>query len=150
MIQRRELFIGFGATVLLVSCGAPKAGAVTLVAQGAAGMNAAADGSDRPVTLQVVQLRGSAAFDGADAFSLQDPAAALGGDLIKTDVIVLAPGGSATKTIALDPGTAFLGVIGGFLSPAGKVFRVKAAVAPTDTLTFRLDVGANGLALVPA
>ncbi len=150
MIQRRELLIGLGAAAVLVSCGPAGPGAVTLVTQGAAGMNPGVDGADRPLTLQVVQLRGAGAVDGADVFALQDPAKALGADLIKTDVIALAPGGSATKTIALDPGTAILGIIAGFRDPAGKVFRVKAAISATDTVTFRVDVGAGGLSLVPA
>ena len=150
MIRRREFFAGLGAMALLASCGQPGPGSVTLKVQGAAGMNPGPDGTDRPLTLQVVQLRGSGAFDSADAFALSNPAAALGADLIKTDVIALAPGGTAQMTIALDPGTAILGIIAGFRDPAGKVFRVKASIAPTDTLTFQVNVGAGGVSLVPA
>jgi len=150
MIRRRELLIGAGALALLASCGPAGPGSVTLVAQGVAGMNPGPDGADRPLTLQVVQLRSAGAFDVADAFALQNPAAALGGDLIKTDVIALAPGGTVEKTIALDPGCAILGIIAGFRDPAGKIFRVKSAIAPTDTVTFQVNVGAGGISLVPA
>lgn len=150
MIRRRELIVGAGALALLASCAPAGPGSVTLVVQGAAGMNPGPDGADRPLTLQVVQLRGAGAFDVADALSLQNPAAALGADLIKADVIALAPGGKVEKTIALDPGCAILGIIAGFRDPTGKVFRVKATVAPTDVLTFQVTVGAGGIALVPA
>lgn len=150
MIHRREFFAGLGAMALLASCGPAGPGSVTLKVQGAAGMNPGPDGTDRPLTLQVVQLRGSGAFDSADAFALSNPAAALGADLIKLEVIALAPGGTAEKTIALDPGTTILGIIAGFRDPAGKVFRVKASIAPTDTVTFQVNVGAGGVSLVPA
>lgn len=149
MIHRREFIVGAGALALLASCGPAGPGSVTLVAQGVAGMNPGPDGADRPVTLQVVQLRGAGAFDVADALSLQNPAAALGADLIKADIIALAPGGKAEKTIALDPGCAILGVIAGFRDPTGKVFRVKSAISATDVVTFQLNVGAGGLLLVP-
>ena len=113
-------------------------------------MNPGPDGADRPLTVTILQLRGSGAFDGADFFALQNPSAALGADLIKADTIALAPGGSASKTIVFDPGTSAIGVVAGFRDPAGKQFRAKSAVSPTDTVAFRIEVGATGLVLVPA
>ncbi|MGB8814875.1 MAG: type VI secretion system lipoprotein TssJ [Paracoccaceae bacterium] len=150
MIVRREFLLGTAAMGLLVACVPAGPGSVTLVAQGAAGMNPGPDGQDRPLTLQIVQLRGSGAFDGADFFALQNPAAALGADLIKADQIALTPGAPVTKTIALDAGVAMIGVIAGFRAPAGKVFRAKSAVSPTENVTFRIDVGSGGITLVPA
>jgi type VI secretion system protein VasD len=125
---RRSFLIAGGAFALLTAC-APAAGAVTIVAQGAAGMNPGPDGADRPLTLQVLQLRGSGAFDGADFFALQSPATALGADLVKADTITLAPGGKATKTIALEATTAILAVVAGFRTPGGKQFRAKSSVS---------------------
>jgi type VI secretion system protein VasD len=146
---RREFLISIGALGLPAACGPAGPGAVTLVAQGAAGMNPGPDGADRPLTLQVLQLRGAGAFDGADFFALQSPAGALGADLIKVDTIALAPGASATKDIALDPATAILAVVAGFRDPAGKQFRAKTSVSATDEVTFRLDVTAQGITLTP-
>lgn len=146
---RREFLIGCGAFGVLVSCAPAGPGAVTLVAQGAAGMNPGPDGADRPLTLQVLQLSGSGAFDGADFFALQSPATALGADLIKADTIALAPGASTTKIIALDPGTAILALVAGFRDPGGKQFRAKTSVSPTDEVTFKVDVTAQGIALTP-
>lgn len=150
MNDRRKFLIGLAGLGVLVSCTPSGPGSVTVVAQGVAGMNPGPDGSDRPLTLQIVQLRGAGAFDNADFFSLQTPATALGGDFIKGDQIALAPGGKATKTIGLDAGVAVIGVIAGFRDPGGKVFRAKSAVSATDTVTFQLNVTANGISLVPA
>ncbi len=145
---RRAFLIGSSA-VLLVSCAPSGPGSVTLVAQGAAGMNPGPDGADRPMTLQVLQLRGAGAFDGADFFALQSPAKALGGDLVKADTIALAPGGKATKTVTLDPSTALIAIVAGFRDPGGKQFRAKSSVSPTDAVTFALDVTASGIKLTP-
>ncbi|MCC6518279.1 MAG: type VI secretion system lipoprotein TssJ [Tabrizicola sp.] len=145
---RRAFLIG-GSAVLLVACAPAGPGSVTLVAQGAAGMNPGPDGADRPLTLQVLQLRGAGAFDGADFFALQSPATALGGDLVKADTIALAPGGKVTKTLTLDPTTALIAIVAGFRDPAGKQFRAKSSVSPTDAVTFALDVTASGIKLTP-
>jgi type VI secretion system protein VasD len=145
---RRAFLIG-GSTLLLVACAPAGPGSVTLVAQGTAGMNPGPDGADRPLTLQVLQLRGSGAFDGADFFGLQNASATLGGDLVKADTITLAPGGKATKTVALEATTSMIAVVAGFRDPAGKQFRAKSSVSPTDAVTFALDVTASGIKLTP-
>lgn len=150
MIVRRDFLIGMAGLGVLVSCGPAGPGSVTIVAQGVAGMNPGPDGSDRPLALQIVQMRGPGAFDGKDFFALQNPAAALGGDFIKADVITLTPGGKASKTIGLDAGVMMIGVIAGFRDPAGKVFRAKSAVSATEAVTFQLNVTASGISLVPA
>jgi type VI secretion system protein VasD len=147
-IPRRAVLIG-GSALLLVACAPAGPGVVTLVAQGTAGMNPGPDGADRPLTLQVLQLRGAGAFDGADFFALQSPAKALGGDLVKADTIALAPGGKATKAVTLDPTTALIAIVAGFRDPAGKQFRAKSSVSPADSVTFALDVTASGIKLTP-
>lgn len=150
MIVRREFLIGLVGFSALVSCGPAGPGSVTIVAQGVAGMNPGPDGSDRPLTLQIVQIRGGGAFDGKDFFALQNPAAALGGDFIKGDAITLAPGGKASKTIGLETGVVMIGVIAGFRDPTGKVFRAKSAVSATEAVTFQLNVTLTGISLLPA
>jgi type VI secretion system protein VasD len=150
MIGRREFLIGSMGLGLLASCGPAGPGSVTVVATGTAGMNPGADGADRPLTLQVVQLRGTGAFDSADFFALQDPAAALGGDLVKADQIAVAPGGTASKTVGLETGVTAIGVIAGYREPGGKVFRAKSAVSATDVVTLQVSVGPGGIALSKA
>lgn len=147
MTDRREFLLG-AAALGLVAC-TPKAGAVTLSATGTAGMNPGPDGADRPLTLHIVQLRATGAFDSADFFALQNPAGALGGDLVKAEQMVLIPGAGATKTIALDPATTAIGVIAGFRNPGGKAFRAKSAVSPTANAAFAVEIGAGGIVLRP-
>lgn len=145
MIERRTFL--FGSLALGAAACVPAAGAATVVATGAAGMNPGPDGADRPVTLSVIQMRGTGAFDGADFFALQNPPAALGGDFIRVDMIALAPGAPVTKVIALDPAVAALGFVAGFRDPAGKAFRAKTAVSPTAKAGFAVSVGKGGLVL---
>ncbi|MDH5453835.1 MAG: type VI secretion system lipoprotein TssJ [Paracoccaceae bacterium] len=149
MIDRRNFLIGSGALGLVSAC-TPTAGAVTLVATATPGMNPGPDGADRPLTLHIVQLRGAGVFDSADFFALQNPSAALGGDLVKAEQMVLAPGGTANKTLALEPSTSMIGVIAGFRDPSGKAFRVKSVVSPTATVSFAIVAGPGGITLRPA
>lgn len=112
-------------------------------------MNPAPDGTDRPLTLTVVQLLGTGNFDGADFFSLQDPAAALGAELARQDQIVLAPGGTASKTVAIQDGVSAVGVIAGFRDPSGKTFRSRIP-APGGASGLIVSVGPGGLSLAAA
>ena len=148
MILERRIFIAsLAATGLVASCGPAGPGSVAVTATGAAGMNPGPDGTDRPVTVQVLQLRSLAAFNTADAFSLQDPASALGGDLISATPLAVTPGGSANAAIALDPAVAAIGIVAGFRDPAGKQFRASVPVGPTDTKALTISVGPGGISV---
>ncbi len=148
-MERREFL--FGSVVLgltgLSACAPSGPGVVTVVAQGSAGMNPGPDGADRPLTLQIVQMRSAGAFDGADFFALQNPQAALGGEFIKADQIALTAGAAKTLAIGLDAGTTVIGVIAGFRDPGGKNFRAKAAVSATESVTFAVTVTKSGVTL---
>ncbi|MFZ1469246.1 MAG: type VI secretion system lipoprotein TssJ [Paracoccaceae bacterium] len=148
-MERREFLIGtlgLGA-LALVGCAPAGPGVMTVVAQGTAGMNPGPDGGDRPLTLQIVQMRSAGAFDGADFFGLQNAQATLGAEFIKADQIVLTPGAAKTLSIGLDGGTTVIGVIAGFRDPAGKVFRAKTSVSATESVTFSVEVNASGVRL---
>jgi type VI secretion system protein VasD len=148
-IDRRLLIAGGGAALMLAGCN-PGPGALTVSAQGTPGMNPGPDGSDRPLTLSILQLKGSAAFDGADFYALQDPASALGADLLKADQIVLAPGASASKVIGLEQGVSVIGVVAGYRDPAGKVFRAKTAAPAKGNAGIVVKVGPSGLSVAGA
>ncbi|HHI70852.1 MAG TPA: type VI secretion system lipoprotein TssJ [Rhodobacteraceae bacterium] len=148
-IDRRNFIALGGSAVLLAGCmDAPAA--VTISAAGVNGMNPGPDGSDRPLTLTVVQLKSSSAFDSADFFALQNPSAALGGDLLKADQIVLTPGSNASKVIGVEAGAAFIGVIAGFRTPAGKVFRAKVPAPAKGKTGVAITVGSGGISLASA
>ncbi|MEZ5796359.1 MAG: type VI secretion system lipoprotein TssJ [Paracoccaceae bacterium] len=146
MMDRREFLLGT-LVVGLAGCAPSGPGVVTIVAQGSAGMNPGPDGADRPLTLQIVQMRSAGAFDGADFFSLQNPQAALGGEFIKADQIALTAGAAKTLAIGLDASTTVIGVVAGFRDPGGKVFRAKAGVSATESVTFSVVVNGSGVTL---
>lgn len=148
-MERRMFLAGSAALGIVTACGPKGPGSVTIVAKGSTGMNPGSDGIDRPVTLQVIQMRGTGAFDTADYFALQQPAKALGADFVMVDQIAVAPGGTIQKAITLDSSTAAIGVVAGFLQPAGKAFRAKSAVSATGTATLTIEVGKGGITLTP-
>ena len=145
-MERREFLLA-GVALGLTACTPSGPGVVTVVAQGAAGMNPGLDGADRPLTLQIVQMRSAGAFDGADFFALQNPQGALGGEFIKADQIALTAGAPKTLAIGLDAGTTVIGVIAGFREPAGKIFRAKTAVSATESVTLNVAVSKGGVKL---
>ncbi len=150
-IARRTFLIASaaGAGLILSGCKEEPPTVVTVRAQGAAGMNPGPDGTDRPVTLTILQLTGSGAFDSADYFALQDPSAALGAELVKADQLVLVPGDSAIKTITIQPTTSVIGVVGGFINPTGRTVRSKVP-APGESQGLIVAVGPGGLTLTAA
>ncbi|MDQ2065696.1 type VI secretion system lipoprotein TssJ [Xinfangfangia sp. CPCC 101601] len=145
-MERREFVLGCLA-LGLSGCAPSGPGVVTVLAQGVAGMNPGPGGEDRPLTLQIVQLRSAGAFDSVDFFALQNPAAALGAEFIKADQVALTAGGPKTLTIGLDAGTTVIGVIAGFRDPAGKTFRGKIAVSATESVTLAVAVTKSGVTL---
>src|SRR5690606_31167077 len=123
-----------GAGALLAGCmGEADPAVLTISAQGATGMNPGPGGDDRPVTLTVLQLASAGAFDAADYYALQDPASVLGGDLIRSDQLVLAPGASASKAITIQTGVSVIGVVGGFRDPANRTVRAKIAAPAANS-----------------
>lgn len=150
-IPRRTFLLTTGAAgLVLAACtGEDPPPVLSVSAQAKAGMNPGPDGSDRPVTVTILQMSGSGNFDAADVFALQDPQSAVGGELIKADQIVLAPGGSAGKLITIQPGTSVIGVTGGFRNPAGKTVRSKIG-APGANQGLIISVGPGGISLTTA
>jgi len=144
-LKRRKLVFGVGALAVLTACG-PEAPTLTVSAQGGAGINPGPDGNDRPLVIQVVQMRGAGAFDSADFFSLQDPASALGGDFISVEQIVLSPGSAQLVTIPISPGATLVGFVAGYRNPEGKIFRTKTA-APAGPAGVIVAVQPGGLSL---
>ena len=145
---RRNFLVGAGALAVLAACG-PNAASLTIRARGVSGMNPGPDGQDRPLILQVVQMTGTGAFDGADFFSLQDPKTALGGEFVAVKQIALQPGRPATANIPIAAGASVVGIVAGFRDPTGKVFRVKTP-APAGTAGIIVSVQSSGLSVQAA
>lgn len=149
LTRRHFIALGCAAAGLGLAACTEEAATLAISAQARSGMNPGPDGTDRPLTLTVVQLLGTSAFDGADFFALQNPATALGAELARQDQLVLAPGGSVSKTIAIQTGVAAVGVIAGFRDPSGKTFRQRIA-APASESGLIVSVGPGGLSLASA
>ena len=149
-VTRRSILAGAAALVSLAGCGGPKPpGTLTVTATGSPGMNPASDGTDRPLTLTVVQMRGASAFDGADVYSLQDPATALGSDFIKADQITLVPGTPVTKQIAVEMGAAVIGIVAGYRDPGGKTVRAKVAAPSSGDAALTVTATPGGISVAP-
>lgn len=148
IIERRAALFAIGVTALfLAGCGGETPPTVLAVtAQGTAGMNPGPDGVDRPVTVSVLQLSGTGAFDAADYLALQNPSATLGSDLVKADQIVLAPGATVTRPIPVQAGATTIGVTAGFRDPTGRAVRQKIQV-PAASGPLTITVGSGGLSL---
>ncbi|MBU3031506.1 type VI secretion system lipoprotein TssJ [Paracoccus marinaquae] len=146
--NRRILLAAAGAAALLLAgCGGETPPTVLAVtAQGSAGMNPGPDGVDRPVTVNVLQLSGTGAFDAADYLALQDPATALGSDLVKADQIVLAPGATVVRSVPVQAGVTAIGVTAGFRDPTGRTVRQKIPV-PAASSPVTISVGSGGLSV---
>ena len=144
----RRAFLATGATavLLLAGCGEGEAPptVLTVTVQGEAEMNPGSDGADRPVTLSILQLSGTSAFDAAEYSALQEPAAALGSELVKSEQIVLTPGAPQIRPITVQPGVTAIGVTAGFINPSGRTVRQRVTVPPAST-GMTITVGRSGL-----
>jgi type VI secretion system protein VasD len=153
MLHRRGFLLAIGATGLVSACmsGPPNASTVTVRAAGQAGMNLGPDGGERPVTLLILRLTDVGKFNSADIFTLQsDPAAALGADLVGSDQMTVAPGASASKTVAFPPEATFLGLVALFREPGARTWRRSAPIRPESTVTANVTLSQGGMALAVA
>lgn len=142
----RRTFILTGVAGLGLAGCVPSAANMAVSVQGKAGMNPGSDGQDRPVTVSILQMSGSSAFDAADYVSLQNPSAALGSELVKADQIVISGTAPVSRVIPVQTGALVIGVVGGFISPSGKIVRRKVA-APAKDAGLIIGVSASGISV---
>lgn len=148
MIHRRDFLLVLGAGGLVAACqsGPPKPSTVTINVSGQAGMNPGPDGGDRPVTVLVLRLKSTGKFGSADYFALQgDAGGALGGDLVGSDTISVAPGATATKTITVEPEATALGFVALVREPTGRTWRTTKSVSSGSQLTVNVKLGKGGI-----
>lgn len=144
--DRRTFLITGAAGLGLAGCMGPTTANMAVSVQGRAGMNPGPDGKDRPVTVSILQMTGSSAFDAADYVSLQSPSAALGAELLKADQIVISGVSPVSRVIPVQAGASVIGVVGGFRTPSGKVVRRKIA-APAKDAGLVVSVGPGGISV---
>lgn len=154
---RRLLLVG---TILaLASCGGdepppspapapppPKVASLTIKA--AAGVNPNGAGLPSPVVVRIYQLGGVTKFVETDFFQLQqDAAAALGDELIGSDVFVLAPGGIEVYQRELGEDVRFLGIAAGFRDLSAGTWRSFHAIPPATTTLLEADVSGTEITM---
>ncbi len=149
MIERRTILGAGAAALVLGGCAGGPAGPAELAlsVQGGIGMNPGPDGSDRPVTLTILQLRSAEGFQAADVFALQDPATTLATDLVASDQLAVSAGMPATKTITGAEGATFVGLVAGFRDPAGKTIRTVVPIAPGEKKSLTILLTSSGLSV---
>jgi type VI secretion system protein VasD len=148
MIHRRDFIFALGATGLVSACqsGPPKPSTVTVNLAGQAGMNPGPDGGARPVTVLIMRLRSTGKFNSADYFALQgDPGAALGGDLIGSDQVAVAPGKTASKPIGVEAEATALGLVALLREPGGRNWRSTLSVSPGSKFAVNVTLGSGGM-----
>lgn len=148
MIDRRNFIVSLCATGALAGCqsGPPGPSAVTVNIAGQPGMNPGPDGGDRPVTVMIMRLRSTAKFNSADYFALQaDAAGALGGDLIGSDQVAVAPGASVSRTITVEPEATALGFVALVREPGGRNWRTTKSISAGSTVTVNARLGSGGI-----
>jgi type VI secretion system protein VasD len=150
-LLHRRAFLATAAAAVLAACGGPpKPATVTVAVTGGAGMNARG-GADRPVTVSILRLKDAGAFNSADYFALQEDAAgALGVDLVGMDQLAVAPGGTGSKTVTMEPEATTLGLMAALIDPAGRTWRTTVPVQPGSNVTVNVALGPSGLAVTTA
>jgi type VI secretion system protein VasD len=94
-------------------------------------MNPGPDGADRPVTLQVLRLRGLGAFNRRISSRFRPTRRPRSGaDLVGASQVAVAPGATAATTVSFEPEAVFVGLVALLRDPGGRVWRTSAPVAP--------------------
>ena len=138
-----RLLLVSGLVALLCACSStPKPTIVNTALNATADVNPDSKGRASPVVVRVYELRATAAFDGADFFSLWDrEREALPNDLISRDEFLLRPGEQTKFERTLQPETRHLGVVAAFRDLERSVWRGTLAVVPQkkQPVTVRID-----------
>ena len=148
MTSRRAVVASLAAVVFTTGFFAPKASKVTVRVSGGSGMNPGPSGGDRPVVVMVYRLRSTGTFDQADYFALEaDAAGALGGDLLGSNTLAVAPGKLASSMITVEPDAAALGFVAFIREPTGRQWKVTKAMSPGSKLTINVALGRAGISV---
>jgi type VI secretion system protein VasD len=99
----------------------------------------------------VYQLASASSFNGAEFFQLfnQDQAT-LGTDLVKKDVLILAPGQTKTTTLMPTDPVKVLGVFAGYRSYQTVTWRGTLDIPPHQTTNVTVAVGHAGVTVTAA
>lgn len=129
MIHRRGALIWAIAVVLVASAcakgGPPKPSKTRVALSASNDVNPDGSGKPSPVVVRLYQLKGDAAFNGAEFFALyDDEMKVLGPELIGREEYVLTPSEARTVEVAVSGAARFVGVIAAFRDIRNSQWRV--------------------------
>lgn len=150
-IGRRALLLALP----IVACGGPPPPPpppqVDLTIKAAKDENPDPSGQATPVTVRLLQLSGTGAFDSADALSLvSSPTKVLGDSLLGFEDMIITPGETRSATIAPKPGAQVLGVAVLFRNIDQAHWRATASIAPHGPTRLVLTISGLTTTLAPA
>ncbi|NRO97434.1 type VI secretion system lipoprotein TssJ [Paraburkholderia sp. NMBU_R16] len=126
--------------VLLPGCAATEhlaAAPYSVTFDVAADVNRDTNRNPAPIVLKVFQLKTASAFEGADFFSLQSkPDAALGGELLSVERVILRPGESRTLRYVGNVEAHALGVVAEYRSLEQNRWKLTVALPQPKQLNF--------------
>jgi type VI secretion system protein VasD len=114
----------------------------------AADLNPDGTGAPEPLRVRVMQLTGTGALSQADFFTFdQDPAKALGPDLLGIEDVVLKTGQTVSVTPAVKPEIRFIGVAGAYYAIDKAHWRAWAPVKPNMANNFTVKLNAADITI---
>lgn len=141
------------ATLLLTACASDSAPPtiVVLQVQAAADLNPSTDGQATPVRVRLYELKGGAAFDRADYFSLVDSAdATLAADLLAQDELLVRPGQRLSVERQFDERSRWLGLVVAYRELDRAVWRQLVSIPVGETSELDVVLGARAVSATPA
>lgn len=143
--------VALAAVLIMTGCGKgvpppiviappPKPAPAALTIAASADANPDATGRPSPVVVRVYQLKGDAAFSGAEFFPLfDDDQKVLGAELISRDEYVLAPSEQRIVEVAVSDDARFVGAIAAFRDIRNAEWRVLVPAARNGMMTVAVE-----------
>lgn len=108
--------------------------------------NRGPSGQGLPVVVRLYELSAQGAFNGVDFFSLyNDQASALGGELVSSEELSLAPGASRSLEKPLSPDVRYVGALGAFRNIDNAQWRALVPLAAETDNTLKVTIGADAI-----
>jgi type VI secretion system protein VasD len=103
-------------------------------------------GQSLPISLRIFELAALGKFEQADFFGLyEDAEGLLGGDLVGSERVALAPRASEHLTWVVDPRVRHLGLLAGYRTIDGVRWRAAVPIRANQTNAIFVEVGSSGI-----
>ena len=121
---------------------------IDLQVEAGADVNPDSNGQGAPLQLRIYELKGVAAFNAADFFAIYDKdQATLGADLVSKKELILKPGETKSLMLDAESATQAVGFVAAYRKLDDAIWRASVPVAEHQTITVRVTVKANQLAV---